>query len=96
MKVHCKEQLTEEELKLRRHRHRRQSNLEDAQDFLGAWIKNTGVVALIILGVFFVLGMIGFPIYLACSGFIAHTIWKIVVGIVWIIIDVGLGITLND
>lgn len=94
MKVHCKEQLTEEEIELRRQRH--QDNLEDALDFLKEWAKNTGLAILFILGGLFILGMIGVPIYLACSGFVAHTIWKIVVGIIWVLIDIGLGITLND
>ena len=94
MKVHRKEQLTEEELELRKLR--RQNNLEDGLDFLKDWIKNTGLAILFILGGLFILGMIGFPIYLACTGFIAHTIWKIVVGIIWVIIDIGLGITLDE
>lgn len=94
MKVHCKEQLTEEELELRKQR--RRDNLEDVLDFLKEWTKNTGLAILFILGGLFILGMIGFPVYLVCSGFVAHTIWKIVVGIVWVLIDIGLGITLNE
>lgn len=84
------------ETKFRKCKHKFQDTLSDVWDFLKEWGKNTGFIILAILGASLVLGMIGFPIYLACSGFAAHGVWKIVVGAIWIIIDLGLGVTLAD
>lgn len=94
MKVHHKEQLTEEELRLRRQQF--QDNFKNVLDFLKEWAKNTGLVIVIILGALFILGTIGFPIYLVCSGLAARCIWKMIVGIVWLFIVIGFSITLQD
>lgn len=94
MKVHRKEELSEADIELRKHR--REVNIEYAFDFFKGWGKNIGLAVLVVLGVSLLLSMIGVPIYLACSGIAEHIIWRIVVGIIWVFVDIGFFMTLND
>lgn len=94
MKVHRKEELSEADIELRKHR--REANIEYAFDFFKEWGENIGLAVLVVLGISLLLSMIGVPIYLVCSGIAKHIIWRIVVGIIWIFVDIGFFITLDN